>query len=233
MKKIFFLSAILLLFSNSAFAQLYIGLDAIGSNASYKQTRNPNSDAASVVEKNNNNSDMSFGMGINIGYNIKIENFFIAPEISYEFLNNNSEVKFVDDDLEHHLQIQGRSMGKISFGYSLSKNFDIFASIGASQASLRLTDVGEKSDKLIHRYNQSPVFGGGVRINFNENWGMKIAYDYQKINVKSHSVNVNDSFLVVDFNDNVLDNISETTSYEIPKTEINLHTAKIGLFYSF
>lgn len=221
MKKIILTSllATSFLFANSAKAGFYLGADVIGSRADIDLQANPNSDADYALYNNTRKTDTNVGGGLNLGYRFNIQEYFIAPEYAYEYLNHRVALKerlspSSNTISNHTFQLEGRHILKVNIGKKIKENLDIFGYVGASFATIELTDTGILGDSSAD-VKPSMIIGFGSYYHFNKTWAAKIAYDYQRIESKG---NTSKEFLV---------------SYEMPSSSIDLHTVKVGLVYNF
>jgi hypothetical protein len=73
----------------------YFGVDLIRNSAQVKSNSNLASDQEFGSEYyNHKKNDSSYGAGINYKYAFNFDNFFVAPGISYNLLNNEAKVGY-------------------------------------------------------------------------------------------------------------------------------------------
>ena len=225
MKKTLSLIAIVIsLISFQAYAKTegnYVGINLLRSNLK------TDSSSFSGVDKNSfynrKNKISKNGIGLNYKYAFNFNNFFIAPEISYDSLNNETtSASFYSKNIENfgsfmqNLRIKNAISLKSNFGYDFNDKFAFFIPLGVSRFGYEV----ESNDSSINSLktssksaNKSVIIGGlGLSYQKNKNWILNLEYNkYQ--NFKINSVANNNSGKTI--------------------TKTNLDAIKLGLSYRF
>jgi opacity protein-like surface antigen len=208
-------SILLTLASLNAKAEFYLGVDLIGSTAIFDSKKDPNSGADFTLNKDTDYTSSNIGGGLNLGYRFNAgQKFFIAPELSYEFLNARSHLNYNTSASSIDMQVESRAILKLNLGYKLSQTVEIFAFGGFGGAETQLTDIGLLGDSSVDS-SSSGIFGVGTLLNLTKDWVIKIAYDYQSVKVQRTTTT---GFI---------------STYEVPETNIDIHTLRTGLMYKF
>ena len=137
MKKTLSLIAIVgSLFATSAYAKTegnYVGIDVLRSTAKVKSTSTLASDNADGLGSfyNHKNRDSAYGFGLNYKCAFNFNNFFVAPGISYEFLNNDVKSGFIDDSSNYfsqNIKLKNSVSFRTNVGYDINDQFAILCS---------------------------------------------------------------------------------------------------------
>lgn len=223
-KTLSLISVLISLFGSQAYAKTegnYVGINLLRSNLK------TNSSSFSEVDKNSfynrKNKISRNGIGLNYKYAFNFNNFFIAPEISYESLNNETtSASFYNKNNENfgsflqNLRIKNAISLKSNFGYDFNEQFALFIPLGVSRFGYEVesNDISINSLKTSSKSaNKSVIISGlGLSYQKNKNWIFNLEYNkYQNFKIKS----------VANYNS------GET----IVKT--NLDTIKLGISYRF
>ncbi len=142
---------------------------------------------------NHKNRDSAYGFGLNYKYAFNFNNFFVAPGISYEFLNNDVKSGFTDTSSNYfsqNIKLKNSVSFRTNIGYDINEQFAVYVPVGISQFnySIKTNDVGG-SDVTNNRKsgNKSAAFiGFGFSYESVKNWVMNLEYNkYQNFKITS------------------------------------------------
>ncbi len=180
LSSIIFLSSLTL--SSQAIAKdgIYVGADLIISRADYKL--HSLYDVAEEDGKINGNYD--FGAGISTGYKKSFKQFFIAPEIFYDYLNSRTKDYYhniapYDQD---SMEIRSRYGFKTNFGYDFTDKFSTYLNYG-----IVLVDHVDKFPSVNDskgKWQTAAIYGIGSIYNISDNWGIKAEFNSQRFNTR-------------------------------------------------
>lgn len=184
MKK--YLTLLLLIFSVSeANAQdgFYIGVDGIWSHTRHR-FKGHNDDYSLILnDPNRQKVDADdVGFGGNLGYKFEQKDFYIAPEIFFDYMNNKAPTFEVPNN-SGEIYVRYRYGIRANVGHDFNKELSAFVNYGVS-----MVDYDVHWPEIFAEYGYpnsygdqtlSQIFGGGLIYNINENWSAKIAYDHQ------------------------------------------------------
>jgi len=192
------------LFSAPALAKdgLYAAADLVLSNASYKFV-NPNQTAPQ-----NRVDGSSVGVGATLGYKKSFKQFFVAPEVFYDYLNSSSPSYFhttqgVEGDT---LEIRSRYGIKANLGYDFTQNFSSYLTYGI--AALDRISRYPSFNYTQGKWETAAIYGIGAQYHLSENWSMRAEFNSQRFNAIYYAV-------------------PGSTS------KIRLNVLKIGILYNF
>ena len=227
MKKTLSLIAILIsLLSSQAYAKTegnYVGITASRNIVKIKNTSTLASDNEEGMNKfyNQSNKNSKYGFGFNYKYAFNFNNFFVAPEVSYERLNNEINSDFFDESdnyFSQKLKLKNAITLKSNLGYDIKDQLAFYVPVGISRFGydIETADVGGVDKKFTKKSNnQSTTFiGFGLSYEPLKNWILNLEYNkYQNFKITS-----------VEKATNAGGKINAKT---------NLDTMKLGLSYRF
>lgn len=230
MKKTLLITLCLLFATSAANAEFYLGANfgMMNSKLSAKGSQNVDADVDYDLNGQNISASKSSNVfGLNFGYKIYADKFFFAPEIGFDIGSTTTDLDYYYEVLgntrttKRGIQISDRLYARALFGYQILKDFDIYASAGYANYLVDLDRTGALNAETteIKGVSHSPLFGAGFIYNMNNDWGLRLDYDYQRITIKANVLTGYGIFI--------------NNTYEIPNAKIDMHNAKIGLMYSF
>ncbi len=195
MKKILAVILIYLLGISLANAKdgFYVGADLIYSHAKHKIKGTDNDfltyydyPAVGKIDKE------AVGFGLNSGYKFNFDQLVLAPEIYFDQLNNKSHTYSYPLRLTLGSVYKSDSMtmnyrygARLNLGYKFNQKFTGFINYGFSVVDY---DVIWKSQEIYQEHygstDKSPIYGASLLYGFNDNWSMKLAYDYQTVTMR-------------------------------------------------
>lgn len=186
----------------------YVGADYVASRAHHRYSESPDVVANPDKAKIKNNGQ---GYGLNVGYKISKNKFFIAPELFYESLNNDSP-DFYDSSTAagDKLKINDRYGAKLNLGYQFHEKFSAFVNYG--RASVGYSQFFPDVSRNYKERRGSRVYGIGVAYKITKNIEARLSYDIQKI-----ETNYNANY----------DGGSNEADY------VRIEATKVGLVYNF
>jgi opacity protein-like surface antigen len=181
MKKILSLIVVsLLLITSKANAKdgAYVGVDLLASHAQYK-LHNLYSLGQSRVDSN-----YDIGVGASVGYKKSFNQFFVTPEIFYDYLNSSTK------DYHHNIapydqdtmEIRSRYGVKANFGYDFTNKFSGYLSYGMAMVD-HLDNFPSVNDSL-GKWQTAAIYGVGSIYNISNNWGIKTEFNSQRFNTR-------------------------------------------------
>lgn len=215
------LSQILMFFSAKAFAaesfygmtgSAYIGADLISSRVQHRYTAARNLFGTPESPKVENDS---LGYGLNVGYKINKDKFFIAPEVFYENINNSApDFYYASATYGDKTRIKSRYGAKLNLGYDVTDKFGLFVNYGIA------SDAYNQHFGSVNRHYNSRksgyVYGGGISYRINGNLSVRLSYDIQQLKTNY---------------DIAGDSTGGISSDQ--KDSIKIKATKIGLVYNF
>lgn len=199
----------------------YLGFDILKNNAKVKSTSSAAFDnqGSNQPYYNHSKKDSSYGFGLNYKYAFNFNNFFIAPGISFDYLNN--EVKsgygVAGNQFSQSLKLKTALSLRANLGYDISDQFAFYVPVGISQFSYESKTNDEGSGRYIRTKksaNESAAFiGFGLSYEPIKNWVVNLEYNkYQNLKLNSTTATFNSGKI-------------------INKTDIDM--MKLGLAYRF
>lgn len=215
------LSQVLMFFSAKAFAaesfygmtgSTYVGVDLISSRVQHRYTAARNIFGTPEAPKVENGS---LGYGVNVGYKINKDKFFIAPEAFYEAINNSAADFYYSSATKgDKTKVESRYGIKLNVGYDVTNKFGIFANYGIA------SDAYNQHFGSVNRHYNSRktgyVYGGGLSYRINGNLSVRLSYDIQQLKT----------------NYDIAGDSSGGISSD-QKDSIKIKATKIGLVYNF
>ena len=226
-KKILSLIATLIsLLSSQAYAKTegnYVGIIASKNIVKINSTSTLASDNGEGMNRfyNHSNKNSKYGFGLNYKHAFNFNNFFVAPEISYERMNNEINSGFFEEKnnyFSQKIKLKNAISLRSNFGYDFNDQLAFYIPIGISKFGydIETADVGFDDRKFTKKSNnQSATFiGFGLSYEPLKNWILNLEYNkYQNFKITS-----------VEKATNAGGKINAKT---------NLDTMKLGLSYRF
>ncbi len=173
----------------------YFGFDVLRSSAKVKNTSTLASDNVGSSEPyyNHGKKDSTYGFGLNYKHAFNFNNFFVAPGISYEFLNNDLKSGYgrsSDNFFAQSVKLKSSVSLRTNFGYDISDQFAVYIPVGISQFyyDIKTTDVvGGNSINTKKSNSKSAAFiGFGFSYELVKNLVMNLEYNkYQNLKLTS------------------------------------------------
>ena len=195
MKKTLSLAAVAasLIFSSQANAKdgLYLGADLLFANSNHHYQ-----DRSSTGGSNNYNGtrthDNSVGFALDAGYKVGFNQFFVAPEIFFDQLNNSSSgfrYKQVPGNKQDTVDLNYRYGAKLNLGYDITPKFNLFVNYGLANVDYDTRGWyagGRKSAAT----ELAQIYGFGLGYKITENVSARLSYDRQSMHLRNTSVAV-------------------------------------------
>lgn len=178
----------------------YVGIDVLRSTAKVKSTSTLASDNVGSSEPyyNHNKKDSAYGLGLNYKYAFNFNNFFVAPGVSYEFLNNDVKSGYGSSSsnfFSQSVKLKSSVSLRANLGYDINDQFAVYVPVGISQFyyDIKTSDVGggnsvnaKKSDS-----KSAAFIGFGFSYEPVKNWVMNLEYNkYQNLKLKSGTATI-------------------------------------------
>lgn len=134
----------------------------------------------------------SFGYSLNVGYKFNFKEFFVAPELFFDKLNNSSDgfhdSGFSDEYKAYKLDLNYRYGFKSHIGYNVTPKFNAFltwgfANLDYDERPVKYVTSGVTRNPTASELDQ--LFGFGFAYSFNENISGKLTYDRQSMRLRS------------------------------------------------
>ncbi len=191
------------LLATSAYAKTegnYFGIDVLRSTAQVKSTSTLASDnvGSAAPYYNHNKKDSAYGFGLNYKYAFNFNKFFVAPGISYDFLNNDVKSNHItasNNYFSQNVKLKSAVSLRANLGYDINDQFAVYVPVGISQFQydINTTDVSAGSSVSQKKSsNKSAAFiGFGFSYEPVKNWVMNLEYNkYQNLKLTSGTATV-------------------------------------------
>lgn len=213
------------LLATSAYAKTegnYLGIDMLRSTAKVKTSSTLASDNQGTAEPyyNHRKKDSAYGFGLNYRYAFNFNNFFVAPGISYEFLNNKINASLISTSSNffmENIRLKNSISLKANLGYDINDQFAVYVPVGISQFYYDINTSDAGGGRLINQKKSSSKSAGFIGFGFSyepvKNWVMNLEYNkYQNFKLTSGTATIDGG------------KISART---------NVDVVKVGLAYKF
>jgi opacity protein-like surface antigen len=179
----------------------YFGIDISRNTAKVKSTSSVASDNSfgNTLFYNHNKKNSAYGFGLNYKYAFNFNNFFVAPGISYEFLNNQIKSSYgnsSNDFFSQNVKLKSAISLRANIGYDINDQFALYAPIGISQFSydIRTLDVSGSDKISSKKSNHESVAFIGLGFSYEpfKNWLVNLEYNkYQNLKLTSGKATFN------------------------------------------
>ena len=227
MKKILSLIIIVIsLFSSQAYAKTegnYFGFNISRNTLKIKSTSTLASfntmDMSRFYSLSDKNS--KYGFGFNYKYAFNFNNFFVAPEIAFDLLNNeinSSIIRQYNSYFSQKIKLKNVISLKANLGYDFSDQLAFYIPLGISKIGydIQTTDIAFTYNQVTKKsgYKSSAFIGFGFSYQPVKNWVVNLEYNkYQNFKITS-------------------DNNATLVGGKI-SAKINLDLMKLGISYRF
>ena len=162
-----------------------------------------------------------YGFGFNYKYAFNFNNFFVAPEIAFDLLNNeinSSIIRQYNSYFSQKINLKNVISLKANLGYDFSDQLAFYIPLGISKIGydIQTTDVVDINNKGTKKsgYKSSAFIGFGFSYQPIKNWVVNLEYNkYQNFKITS-------------------DNNATLVGGKI-SAKINLDLMKLGISYRF
>ena len=162
-----------------------------------------------------------YGFGFNYKYAFNFNNFFVAPEIAFDLLNNeinSSIIRQYNSYFSQKIKLKNAISLKANLGYDFSDQLAFYIPLGISKIGydIQTTDVAGINNKGTKKsgYKSSAFIGFGFSYQPIKNWVVNLEYNkYQNFKITS-------------------DNNATLVGGKI-SAKINLDLMKLGISYRF
>lgn len=204
MKKTLSLIAIVgSLLATSAYAKTegnYLGIDVLRSTAKVKSTSTLASDnvGSSAPYYNHNKKDSAYGVGLNYKYAFNFNNFFVAPGISYEFLNNDAKAGYGSSStnfFSQSVKLKSSVSLRANLGYDINEQFAVYVPVGVSQFYYDINTSDASGGSSVSQKKSSSKSAAFIGFGFSyepvKNWVMNLEYNkYQNLKLTSGTATI-------------------------------------------
>jgi opacity protein-like surface antigen len=178
----------------------YVGIDVLRSTAKVKSTSTLASDNVGSSESyyNHSKKDSAYGFGLDYKYSFNFNNFFVAPGVSYEFLNNDVKAGYGSSStnfFSQSVKLKSSVSLRANLGYDINDQFAFYVPVGISQFSydMQTTDVsgGSTVNSKKSNHKSAAFIGFGFSYEPVKNWVVNLEYNkYQNLKLTSGTATV-------------------------------------------
>jgi opacity protein-like surface antigen len=225
MKKIIITAAVISAISaSSAFAKTegsYVGLDILRSSIDVK-SKSDNSDDNTFAPEyyTHKQKDSGYGVGVSYKHAFNFDKFFIAPGVSYSFINNEAKSSYStssSDPYSQSVKLNNQLTLQANFGYDVTDQFAFYVPVGVSSFGyeIKTSDVyGASSVRSKKTGRESSAFYGlGFSYQPVKNWLVSLEYNrFQDLELTSAQATLNEGKI---------------------KANIGIEQIKLGVSYGF
>lgn len=162
-----------------------------------------------------------YGFGFNYKYAFNFNNFFVAPEIAFDLLNNeinSSIIRQYNSYFSQKIKLKNAISLKANLGYDFSDQLAFYIPLGISKIGydIQTTDIAYTDNQVTKKsgYKSSAFIGFGFSFQPIKNWVVNLEYNkYQNFKITS-------------------DNNATLVGGKI-SAKINLDLMKLGISYRF
>ncbi|MES2677165.1 MAG: outer membrane beta-barrel protein [Pseudomonadota bacterium] len=183
----------------------YAGIDLIKNSVQVNSHSNLASDQENFSEfYTHKKNDSGYGVGINYKYAFNFDNFFIAPGVSYNLLNNEAKTGFDDGfaPYSQSMKLKSQLSFQTNFGYDITDQFSAYVPVGVSLFSYELNTSDNNGSGGVINNKKSGVesalfFGFGLAYEPIKNWVVNLEYNkFQSFEVTSATATVDGGKIV-------------------------------------
>ena len=214
------------LFSSQAYAKTegnYLGFNISRNTLKIKSASTLASDNSEGIDHfyNHSNKNSKYGFGFNYKYAFNFNNFFVAPEIAFDLLNNeinSSIIRQYNSYFSQKIKLKNAISLKANLGYDFSDQLAFYIPLGISKIGydIQTTDIAFTYNQVTKKsgYKSSAFIGFGFSFQPIKNWVVNLEYNkYQNFKITS-------------------DNNATLAGGKI-SAKINLDLMKLGISYRF
>jgi len=224
MKKILIATALIgAFYSSLALAKTeggVIGIDLIRSSAQVKSNSDSADDAHLTQYYSHKKKDSGYSVGVNYKYAFNFNDFFIAPGLSYNLINNEVKAGYSrssDDFYSQSVKLNNQISFQTNLGYDVSDKFAVYVPVGVSSFGyeIKTSDVSGSSVTTKKTGRESSIFYGlGLSYQPAKNWAMNLEYNkFQDLKLTSAN--------------------AATISGGTIKANVGINIVKLGFAYRF
>lgn len=154
---------------------LYLGIDALA-------TRYEANVGDGTIITENNQDDVSAGVGGNIKFAINMGGFFIAPGAFFNYNNASVSETYVSDNVKIREELEYSYGGKADIGFDITDKFAVFGTIGyqKNEHEREVTILGDKDRSNFE--SDALIYGGGLKVSVSDHVDLSVAYEYVDYN---------------------------------------------------
>jgi opacity protein-like surface antigen len=226
MKKIIITAAVISAIStSSAFAKTegsYVGLDILRSSIDVKSKSDNSNDNTGGLSNyyTHKQKDSGYGVGVSYKHAFNFDKFFIAPGVSYSFINNEAKSSYStssSDPYSQSVKLNNQLTLQANFGYDVTDQFAFYVPVGVSSFGyeIKTSDVyGASSVRSKKTGRESSAFYGlGFSYQPVKNWLVSLEYNrFQDLELTSAQATLNEGKI---------------------KANIGIEQIKLGVSYGF
>ncbi len=177
--------------SQNSFAErsgMFAGVDLIKSNSTIESEWRYKEDQVfdNLLKTRTSRSAKLSGMGIggNVSYSYNYKNFFIAPGLDIQFLNNKDKFERVNGLIKQEFSIRSRTAIKADLGYEIANRLAIFIPAGINIINYQAnTSYGDLNNN-VKGSATSPFVGAGFSLKLIDDIYLNGEYNYTTIDYK-------------------------------------------------
>ncbi len=141
----------------------------------------------------NKTDKKAINFGLDAGYKYSYDNVFLAPEIFFDYLNNNAEDPYANDSdrslyKQDVLTLNYRYGAKLNVGYVFAQKYNVFVNFGLANTDYQIDwNSNSTGSTRFHSYNGaklSALYGVGFAYDLTKNLSLKATYDQQSYNIR-------------------------------------------------
>lgn len=201
----------------------YFGVDVLRSTTkakSYSSLANDNTNGNEIYYDHSNRRDSHRGVGLNYKYAFNFNNFFVAPGISYDFLNNNMKAGYASSSTSYFSQtvkLNSAFSLRANLGYDINDQFAFYVPVGISQFNYEIKTTDANSTTTLNSKRSSNKSAAFIGLGFSyqpiKNWVVNLEYNkYQSLKLTSATATIDGGQII---------------------SKTNISMMKLGLAYRF
>lgn len=223
MKKIFYLFTILgSLVATAANAKTeghYLGINLLRTDTRTTSNSDAAGDSALPEWYLHQKSETDYGVGLSYGYAFNFNNFFIAPQISYDKVSSEVKVGYpgtANDPFSQSIKIKNRTTAQVNLGYDITDKFAAYVPVGISSFRYQIQTSDISTTNTYSKSNGNEVsnfFGLGFSYQPIKHLAISLEYNkFQNLKITSERATFNGGSI---------------------KADVELEIVKLGVAYNF
>ncbi len=206
------------LLSSQAYAKIegsYLGVDVLRSSTKAKGTsslENDNMNSNEPYYNQGNARDSDRGVGVNYKYAFNFNDFFVAPGISYDFLNNSMKANHasaINNYFSQAVKLKSALSLRTNFGYDINDQFAFYIPVGISRFDYDIKTTDVTSTKMVRTNKSNQEFAAFIGVGFSyqpiKNWAVNLEYNkYQNLKLTSSTATIDGGHIIVKTNVDML-----------------------------